>query len=261
VDSDTDSDDDDTDDNESSDDGDSEEEEDDKIDNNDSKDDDDDDDNESSDESNDDSDKEDDDEDDDNGESAQSRSKLLLKLRYAIGQTVECKTGPEDDDWEKGIITKLNYTEEMNVNNSNSSIVPYQVRLFNDDEDNNNEYDNEDDNENKVDSDRYVFAPKDTSDYIRKPRRKFHEYINCWIPIATYAVMECTENQLRLCNNNKYNAFDIIAIYGNQDKEGMVVSKRLEEYSDAKIEKLNGRHPVYLDSPDEFVPTIGWAIV
>mmetsp|Transcript_2016 Transcript_2016/g.2193 ORF Transcript_2016/g.2193 Transcript_2016/m.2193 type:complete len:186 (-) Transcript_2016:9-566(-) len=162
------------------------------------------------------------------------------------------------------IITKtqlLYDRKKMNVNNSNSSIVPYQVRLFNDDEDNNNEYDNEDDNENKVDSDRYVFAPKDTSDYIRKPRRKFHEYINCWIPIATYAVMECTENQLRLCNNNKYNAFDIIAIYGNQDKEGMVVSKRLEEYSDAKIEKLNGRHPVYLDSPDEFVPTIGWAIV
>merc|ERR1712238_160601 len=141
-----------------------------------------------------------------------SRSQLLSKLRYAIGQTVECKTGPEDDD-----------------------------------------------NENE--NDRYVFAPEDTSDYIRKPRRKFHEYINCWIPIATYAVMECTENQLRLCNNNRYNAFNIIAIYGNQDKEGMVVSKRLEEYADAKIEKLNGRHPVYLDSPDEFVPTIGWAII
>merc|ERR1712238_312410 len=123
LDSNTDSDDDDTDDNESSDDGDSEEEEDD---------------------------------DDANGESAQSRSKLLLKLRYAIGQSVECKTGPEDGDWEKGIITKLNYIEKMNVNNSNSSTVPYQVRLINDDEDGNNDDDNENEDEkqdeNKDDS-------------------------------------------------------------------------------------------------------------
>merc|ERR1712238_249983 len=183
-----------------------------------------------------------------------SRSQLLSKLRYAIGQTVECKTGPEDDEWEKGIVTKVNYREKE-CNNSKSRIVPYQVRLFNDNKDDKNDDDNDDENN------RYIFAPEDTSNYIRKPRRKFHEYINCWIPIATYAVTECTENQLRLCNNNRYNVFDIIAIYGNQDKGGMVVSKRLEEYADAKIEKLNGRHPVYLDSPDEFVPTIGWAII
>jgi len=149
---------------------------------------------------------------------------IWLRLPYVIGQTVECKTGPEEDDWGKSIITKLNYKEKQSAN---SARVPYQVRLLEeeeddeDDNDNDNDDDDDDDEDNEGDdsknssSNRYIFVPEDTKDYVRTPRRKFHEYFRCWIPtFATYAVTEYTKNQLKSCNNKKYIVFDIIAVYG-----------------------------------------------
>jgi len=74
--------------------------------------------------------------------------KIKSRLRYAIGQTVECKTGPLETDWEVGVITQLNYKEQEWEHSA-----PYQVRLL---EDN-----------NQVGS-RYVFAPEDSEYVIRE---------------------------------------------------------------------------------------------
>ena len=95
------------------------------------------------------------------------------------------------------------------------------------------------------------------------------EYVHRWVPIATYDIMNCTENQLKLLKfdneeekeHDDPKKFKIITIYGNTDKSGHTVSERLEKHAGAKIEKLNGRHPVYMDCPEVFVPTIGWEII
>merc|ERR1711865_488228 len=95
------------------------------------------------------------------------------------------------------------------------------------------------------------------------------QYVHRWVPIATYDIMNCTENQLKLLKfdneeekeHDDPKKFKIITIYGNTDKSGHTISERLEKHAGAKIEKLNGRHPVYMDCPEVFVPTIGWEIV
>jgi len=74
--------------------------------------------------------------------------KIKSRLRYAIGQTVECKTGPLETDWEVGVITQLNYKEQEWEHSA-----PYQVRLF--------------DDNNQVGS-RYIFAPEDSEYVIRE---------------------------------------------------------------------------------------------
>eukprot|EP00751_Fragilariopsis_kerguelensis_P045058 CAMPEP_0170991426 /NCGR_PEP_ID=MMETSP0736-20130129/9108_1 /TAXON_ID=186038 /ORGANISM="Fragilariopsis kerguelensis, Strain L26-C5" /LENGTH=298 /DNA_ID=CAMNT_0011416625 /DNA_START=65 /DNA_END=957 /DNA_ORIENTATION=- len=74
--------------------------------------------------------------------------KIKSRLRYAIGQTVECKTGPLETDWEVGVITQLNYKEQEWEHSA-----PYQVRLL--------------DDNNQVGS-RYIFAPEDSEYIIRE---------------------------------------------------------------------------------------------
>ncbi|OEU07125.1 hypothetical protein FRACYDRAFT_251894 [Fragilariopsis cylindrus CCMP1102] len=146
-----------------------------------------------------------------------------------------------------------------------------------DDDDDNNNNDagkgNENENEDNTQKKKKIKIPLD----------KLLQYVRRWIPVASYSVMNCTKNQLRLLgaftvcgegegddNDNSNESddekklnkrFNILAIYGYQDQGGSIVSKRLEKYSYAKVKELNGTHPVYLDSPDEFVPAIGWAII
>ena len=44
-----------------------------------------------------------------------------------------------------------------------------------------------------------------------------------------------------------------MAIHGDEDSMGKKVTERLVSLTKARGVELEGRHPVYLDSPDEFV--------
>jgi len=74
--------------------------------------------------------------------------------------------------------------------------------------------------------------------------------IKAWIPVASGAVLSAPESSLRQYKAAKIN---ILAIHGDQDARGSKVTNRLTDLNDAKGVELPGRHPVYLDSPKEFV--------
>ena len=79
--------------------------------------------------------------------------KLKPMLRYIVGQTVECKTGPQE--WSVGVITQLNYKEPEWEHSA-----PYQIRI------------DGTDNDVGVGQSRYIFAPEDSENVIRDVQPK-----------------------------------------------------------------------------------------
>lgn len=79
--------------------------------------------------------------------------KLKPMLRYTVGQTVECKTGPQE--WSVGVITQLNYKEPEWEHSA-----PYQIRI------------DGTDNDVGVGQSRYIFAPEDSENVIRDVQQK-----------------------------------------------------------------------------------------
>jgi len=77
--------------------------------------------------------------------------------------------------------------------------------------------------------------------------------IKAWIPVASGAVLGAQASALL---QYKTANIPILAIHGDQDTKGKEVTKKLTELSDAKGVELEGRHPVYLDSPEEFVSEV-----
>ena len=77
--------------------------------------------------------------------------------------------------------------------------------------------------------------------------------VRAWIPVAAGAVLGASDAALR-----RYEAADIpiLAIHGDQDGRGKEATKRLTELVGAEGVELKGRHPVYLDSPEEFVAEV-----
>jgi len=71
--------------------------------------------------------------------------KLKPELRFGLGQVVECKIGPNDDDWAKGVITQLRYREPEWTHSA-----PYQIKLLGEGEEG-----------------RFIFAPEDKDSIIR----------------------------------------------------------------------------------------------
>jgi hypothetical protein len=78
-------------------------------------------------------------------------------------------------------------------------------------------------------------------------------YLHTWIPVAAGSVHSLSEPQLQIIPP----ALDILAIYGDKDtKMGHDTSMKLQRWASATSVELKGSHPVYLDSPDEFVQVI-----
>eukprot|EP00581_Thalassiosira_minuscula_P006425 CAMPEP_0183739240 /NCGR_PEP_ID=MMETSP0737-20130205/56557_1 /TAXON_ID=385413 /ORGANISM="Thalassiosira miniscula, Strain CCMP1093" /LENGTH=297 /DNA_ID=CAMNT_0025973989 /DNA_START=63 /DNA_END=956 /DNA_ORIENTATION=+ len=77
--------------------------------------------------------------------------------------------------------------------------------------------------------------------------------IKAWIPVASGSVLGADESTLL---QYKSANIPVFAIHGNQDAGGVKVTKRLTDLIDAKGVELEGRHPVYLDSPEEFVQEV-----
>ena len=77
--------------------------------------------------------------------------------------------------------------------------------------------------------------------------------LHTWIPVAAGSVHSLTEQQLQSIPDE----LDILAVYGDQDRKmGHDTSMKLQQFAHATSVELQGRHPVYLDSPDDFVRVI-----
>ncbi|OEU10834.1 hypothetical protein FRACYDRAFT_246706 [Fragilariopsis cylindrus CCMP1102] len=89
---------------------------------------------------------------------------------------------------------------------------------------------------------------------------KLPTYIHTWIPVASGSVLRFTNEQLTKID--LLEDFSIFAINGNLDKMGKKVTKKLVKHTSTitKSIELKGGHPVYLDSPNEFVNAIGFEI-
>lgn len=72
--------------------------------------------------------------------------------------------------------------------------------------------------------------------------------------MATVRLSKAMDEQVKSLTT--VDGLSILAIYGNRDKAGKVVSERLKSLAKAKLVELEGGHPCYLDSPDAFVQTV-----
>jgi pimeloyl-ACP methyl ester carboxylesterase len=79
-------------------------------------------------------------------------------------------------------------------------------------------------------------------------------FVDKWIPVATVGLSKATDEQVKSLTT--VDGLSILAVYGNRDKAGKVVSERLQSLAEAKLVELEGGHPCYLDSPDAFVQTV-----
>lgn len=71
-----------------------------------------------------------------------------------------------------------------------------------------------------------------------------------WIPVASGSVLKVNDEALlKYVHAN----IPILAIHGDQDDMGKKVTERLVQLTKAKGVELEGHHPVYLDSPGDFV--------
>ena len=74
-----------------------------------------------------------------------------------------------------------------------------------------------------------------------------------WIPVAAGAVLAVPTATLRIFISME---IPILAIYGDKDAKGKESSKRLAKEAGAWTLELEGRHPCYLDSPNEFIRAV-----
>lgn len=80
--------------------------------------------------------------------------------------------------------------------------------------------------------------------------------VKAWIPVACGAVLGASDEVLSQFASER-REIPVLAIHGDQDETGRKSTERLREaISGAGGVELEGRHPVYLDSPEEFVQEV-----
>lgn len=84
--------------------------------------------------------------------------------------------------------------------------------------------------------------------------RRLTKFVKVWIPVAANSVRRARQDSLVYLK--KLPNFSILSIHGNLDEGGRISSKLLSKHAGAKVVELQGTHPVYLDSPKEFVTTV-----
>jgi len=95
-------------------------------------------------------------------------------------------------------------------------------------------------------------------DWIEKKTevvRTLPQYVQIWIPVAANSVRRARQDSLKYLRRLKP-SLSIVAVYGNLDEGGRISSELLERHAGADMVELQGTHPVYLDSPDDFVATV-----
>ena len=89
----------------------------------------------------------------------------------------------------------------------------------------------------------------ESTDNDAQQNDKLKLMVNGWISVASGSVLKTTDEAL----STYFKAsVPVLAIHGDEDAMGKKVTERLVRLG-AKGVELEGRHPVYLDSPDEFI--------
>jgi len=88
-------------------------------------------------------------------------------------------------------------------------------------------------------------------DWAKNDKDGMLENVEYWIPVACPAVKSAESHVLEGMKSLK-----ILAVYGTKDGSGVPRSKPLEQYANAKLIEIEGRHPCYLDSPRNFVDAV-----
>lgn len=91
------------------------------------------------------------------------------------------------------------------------------------------------------------------SDGNDKQQQQLARIVKAWITVASFAVLGASDTTLQQYKEAK---IPILAIHGDQDASGKRVTEKLKSLNDSKGVELEGRHPVYLDSPEEFVQEV-----
>ena len=81
--------------------------------------------------------------------------------------------------------------------------------------------------------------------------QELNRFIKQWIPVAANKVNGSPEAEIQ-----KLHGLPILSIFGDQDNAGRKSSQKLTDLVGAKALELEGRHPCYLDSPEEFVSAV-----
>jgi pimeloyl-ACP methyl ester carboxylesterase len=89
--------------------------------------------------------------------------------------------------------------------------------------------------------------------YDQQNSQEILQYIETWMPVASFAVSDISVDALQAMKELNWPMF---AIYGDLDSAGRRSMKRLGKYAGATVKELHGKHPVYRDSPTEFVLAI-----
>ena len=84
-------------------------------------------------------------------------------------------------------------------------------------------------------------------------KNELERIVKAWIPVATGSVLKTADSKLLQYKESK---IPVLAIHGDQDSMGKKVTEKLSKLLDAEGVELSGRHPVYLDSPEEFVQEV-----
>ncbi len=83
------------------------------------------------------------------------------------------------------------------------------------------------------------------------------QYFNTWIPVAPVALTRASNQEivstLRPINHT---TIKVLAIYGDRDKGGAALSRRLQTLVNATLVAIPGGHACYQQSPGEFVDAI-----
>ena len=88
---------------------------------------------------------------------------------------------------------------------------------------------------------------------LAEDKSELMRIVKAWIPVATGSVLNTADSTLLQYKESK---IPVLAIHGDQDAMGKKVTGKLSKLLDVEGIELSGRHPVYLDSPEEFVQEV-----
>ena len=94
---------------------------------------------------------------------------------------------------------------------------------------------------------------KTITDWIKNgDKSTLKSLVSLWIPVAAGSVSSVSDEQLKGLDNS----IPIYAIFGRRDDMGKQTSNRLASLAAAETLEIEGGHPCYLDSPDDFVSAV-----
>jgi hypothetical protein len=80
-------------------------------------------------------------------------------------------------------------------------------------------------------------------------------YVSSWIPVASNGILHIPQSMIETA----VSGLPILSIHGDQDISGKRSSNLLAQsamQTEVTVQELRGRHPVYFESPKEFVRTV-----